>query len=457
MKIGYYFPRKREISKSYYDKSDNSLIEWDSDLGCDFILSLFNNKNLDLPLFDENHKFSFSSLEDFQEFISLVKSINTIENIEKKIISGWPDNIIPSLKKLEKLSVNNSVLKDQINELIESFSENLSKIQKELNLPLVQRAEKLANCSFDPIDFSMRYILRKMLKNFEKLEICAKLEIPVFGFKLCNSVYTNFEFNQLIGYDYEKENTFYSQYECLNQFYKVIRTDNRDDVLWIMLERSNLENILGSGNIKLVFRSNSIKKINYFTHDKSDILNSKNDYVFFYKFIEKENSLFLVASDKPVPASSINSESGKVTLGMMEVLDSDGKSLDVENIKRIQITKTLKRGNILQGFKIDYDFQWSNKKGDKIELYTLVIGYCGDICKSCCKAPCICDRIIEWEIGGRSDDVGGYIYNFPPLDYDEEYFNSSYSLKDNFGLNWGSYNDQLDMDQQGQEFWDSNY
>lgn len=449
MKIGYYFPRKSEISKSFYDKSDNSLIEWDSDLGCDFIFSLFNNKNLDLPLFDENHNFSFSSLEDFQEFISLVKSINTIENIEQKIISDWPDNIIPSLKKLKELNENNSVLKNQINELIESFSENLSTIQKELYLPLVQKAKKLANLTDSDIieiEYFTGYIFSRMLNNFKQLEI------PVFGFKLSNSVYTNYEFNKLIGYNYEEKNSLYNQYECLNQFYKVIRTDNRDDVLWIMLERS-----IRGGNIKLVLRSNSIKKINYFTHDKSDILNSKNDYVFFNKFIEKENSLFLVASDKPVPANSINSEPEKVTFGMMEVLDSDGKSLDVENIKRIHITKTLRRGDILQGFKINYDFQWSNKKGDKIELYNLVIGYCGDICKSCCKAPCICERIIEWENGGRISDGDGDFCNFPPLDYDVECFNSSYSLKDNFGLNWGSYNDQLDMDQQGQEFWDSNY
>lgn len=448
MKIGYYFPCKSEISKSFYDKSDNSLIEWDSDLGCDFMLSLFNNKNLDLPLYNENHNFSFSSLKDFQEFISLVKSINTIYNIEQKIISDWPDNIIPSLKKLEKLNVNNLLLKNQINELIESFNENLSTIQKELNLPLVQKAEKLANLRDDKIELlnSISYIFHQILNNFEQLEI------PVFGFKLSNSVYTNYEFNKLIGYNYEERNSLYNQYECLNQFYKVIRTDNRDDVLWIMLERS-----IRGGNIKLVLRSNSIKKINHCTHDKSDILNSKNDYVFFNKFIEKENSLFLVASDKPVSAKSINSKSEKVTFGMMEVLDSDGKSLDVDNINRIQITKTLRRGDILQGLKINYDFQWSNKKGDKIELYNLVIGYCGDICKSCCKAPCICERIIEWENGGRISDGDGDFCNFPPLDYDVECFNSSYSLKDNFGLNWGSYNDQLDMDQQGQEFWDSNY
>ena len=288
-----------------------------------------------------------------------------------------------------------------------------------------------------------------MLNNIEQLEI------PVFGFKLSNSVYTNFEFNKLIGYNYKERNTLYNQYKCLNKFYKVIRTDNRDDVLWIMLGRS-----IRGGNIKLVLRSNSIKKINQYTHDKSDILNSKNDYVFFYKFIEKEKSLFLVASDKTVSANSINSKPEKVTFGMMEVLDSDGKSLDVENIKRIKITETLRRGDILEGFRINYDFQWSNKKGDKIELYNLVTGYCGDICNSCYKAPCICERIIEWAEGLRisnDDDDERVYYNPPPPNYDEEYFNYSYSLKDNFGLNWGSYNNQLDMDQQGQEFWDSIY
>ena len=30
-------------------------------------------------------------------------------------------------------------------------------------------------------------------------------------------------------------------------------------------------------------------------------------------------------------------------------------------------------------------------------------------------------------------------------------------MSDEYGFNWGNYNDQLDMDQQGQEFWDSNY
>ena len=81
MKIGYYFPRKNEISKSYCDKSDNSSIEWNSVLGCDFILSLFNNKNLDLPLFNENHDFSFSSLVDFQEFISIVFVLDEVGNL----------------------------------------------------------------------------------------------------------------------------------------------------------------------------------------------------------------------------------------------------------------------------------------------------------------------------------------------------------------------------------------
>ncbi|MFN5219247.1 MAG: hypothetical protein ACK5CL_10800, partial [Sphingomonadales bacterium] len=235
---------------------------------------------------------------------------------------------------------------------------------------------------------------------------------PVYGFKFSDKIYGNSDFNKLIGYDHEKSNTLYTQFECLNKYYKVIRTDNRDDILWLTINRST------SGvYLKLVFRSNKIKKIDQYTHDKTDILYSKNDYVYFYRFFEKQNSLFLIASDKPVTANSINSESEQVTFGMMEVLDSDGKTLDAENIKRDQITKTLRRRDLLEGFKINHEFQWSNKNGDKIELYGLVPGFCGDVCKSCCKAPCICQKIIEWENGDRPTDIVSDFYNDSPFNF----------------------------------------
>jgi hypothetical protein len=444
MKIGYYFPREGEISKSL--SAGNSLIEWESDLGCDFILSLFTKKNLDLPLYNKNHDFSFSSLEDLEEYMSLVKSIIAIEKIEYKIIADYPDNIIPSLKKLKYLHKNNLLLKEQINELIESFGDNLKSIQKNLKEPLAQKAEKLANLNEGKLYtyLTLQHSFTNILGNYEQLEI------PVFGFKMSDSLYSNFEFNELIGYNHEERYTLYNQFDCLNKIYKVIRTDNRDDVLWIMLARSTRD---GNRGIKLAFRSKSIKKLTPYHHDKSEILNSKNDYVFFFKFTEKENTFFLIASDKPVSTKSINSESEKVSFGVMEVLDSDGNYLDVENSKRIGITKTLRRGDILEGFKLNNKKGHSYlKKGNKIiELYSIVTGNCDDICNVCCKAPCICEYIINWEerfTYFRDDD---FSIDDSPID-DEAAF-SPYLLKDNFGLNWNSYNDQLDMDQQDPEFW----
>lgn len=446
MKIGYYFPRKSEISNNFHDKSDSSLIEWDSDLGYDFILSLVNNNNIDLPSYNKSHDFSFSSLENFQEFISVLKSIRTLSNIENNICSDWPDNIIPSLKRVEKLNNNNIVLKDQINNLIESFSENSSVIQKEIK-NLTQELNKLANLkedeSFAIFDFMPCYILRKILKKgFDN-----PVEIPVRGFRLSNILYNKSELKK--AGIYLKENSRISHIECLNNFYQVIRTNKNEDILYLSLERSTKR-----GFVQLVFRSNPIKRINTYTHDTSDILNSKNDFVYFYKFIEKRNELFLCATNKALVQNSSKVQTDQIYYGMMEVLDKNGKSLDAENNIRDHITITLRKGDILEGLKMKYDFKWPTKDGSKKEIYGIEVGFCGDICNSCEKAPCICQRIIDWETyiheGFKPDDDPG-MFIPPPSLY--EHFNMS----DDYGLNWRNYNDQLDMDQQGQEFWDSNY
>lgn len=445
MKIGYYFPRKSEISNNLHDKTDSSLIEWDSDLGHDFILSLFNNNNIDLPSYNKSQDFSFSSLENFQEFISVLKSIRTLSNIENKICSDWPDNIIPSLKRVEKLNNNKIVLKGQINNLIESLSENSSIIQKEIK-NLTQELNKLANLkedkSFDSLDDMPCYILRKILnRGFDN-----PLEIPVRGFRLSNILYNKSEL-ETAGI-YLKENSRISHFECLNNFYKVNRTNKNEDILYLSLERST-----SSGFVQLVFRSNPIKRINSITHDTSDILNSKNDFVYFYKFIEKPNKLFLCATNKALTGNSSKVQTDQICYGMMEVMDKTGKSLDVENNIRDHITKTLKKGDILEGFKMKYDFKWPAKDGSKSEIFGIEVGFCGDKCKSCEKAPCICQRIIDWETwtreGYKPYDPGLFIP--PPSHYGQ------FNMSDEYGFNWGNYNDQLDMDQQGQEFWDSNY
>jgi hypothetical protein len=210
------------------------------------------------------------------------------------------------------------------------------------------------------------------------------------------------------------------------------------------------------GFVHLVFRSNPIKRINKITHDTSDILTSKNDFVYFYKFIEKPNKLFLCATNKTLTGISSKVQTDQICYGMMEVLDKNGKSLDAENNIRDHITKTLRKGDILEGLKMKYDFKWPTKDGSKSEIYGIEVGFCGDKCKSCEKAPCICQRIIDWE-NQISEDIPdekkpGMIIS-PPSLHDDEQFNRS----DDYGFNWRNFNDQLDMDQQGQEFWDSYY
>ena len=286
------------------------------------------------------------------------------------------------------------------------------------------------------------YILRKILiKNSENIEI------PVRGFSLSNTMYNKSDLEK--AGIYSKDNSRISHIECLNNFYKVIRTNKNTDILYLSLERSTIR-----GFVQLVFRSNSLKRINTFTHDTSDILNSKNDFVYFYNFIEKQNKFFLSATNKAFSSISTRMESDQIHIGAIEVLDKNGQSLDVENNIRNHIIKTLKKGDVLEGLKMKYDFKWPTKDGIKKEIYGLELGFCGDKCKSCEKAPCICQRIIDWETWTHEgykpdDDLGMFIP--PPSHYDQ------FNMSDEYGFKWGNYNDQLDMDQQGQEFWDSNY
>lgn len=488
MKIGYYIPKLNELKNGSRSIHCSKFIDWESYEAIEFIESLFENKNLTYPNYDplsKDFKPLFANLKDFLLYAKLNHFINIAENTVSSLSNEWPDTLESNLLKLKRefnLKIDNSNIQDKNFQLIVNSGINSVRNQCEELERLIENHKKkiqslttnneLEFITTDELSYFWNFLWEDYIEN----------EIEVRGFKLTEEVYENNDLNYDLGYHYDflkndmallKDfNNRHRNNSCeiLNKFYKIIRTNNPNDVLYLSRTRS-----VGSNKIIFVMKS----------HPYSLMLNSKNnsDYVFFNRFHinPKNNETSIIATDKPITAISHSSDE-KVNFGILFIYDPQTADKIKNDHPIIQhLENILTKNYALEGFKLSDRYVYNKNTGNRTGLKFIKTGITTK-CPSCAGEPCVCLTIMDWERyrdpkdsantyrpywgfsrdkeleNGKSPSQIESSYKHHPT-YSEapqgfwESFYDSFSHSNYDGLNWSYYNDQLDMDQQDPEFY----
>lgn len=492
MKIGYFFPANSN------NKQNNYLVPWDSKEGFDFIESLFVNGNINLPPqkykhpdsiseFEGSSRLHFTSIDLFRRYLSLVRLKNEAMEISTVVSGDYTDGLLNRLRKIQRNKETKDLeLTSEINKLSDKTSETyqiindtvIEKIDDELRT-IAGNDDFLAD---DGLNMTLRYMFQHIINEGG--------EITVRGFKIGDRKWSDRELHSNLGYNsgvlennYKLIDEFNKKHrlnsvESLNSFYKVSRTDDLKDVSYLSMERS----ITGK-NIGLVFRSKSIKKLNHFQHDYSGIIESGNDIVYLVKILDNKEKLLLQVTDRQVTETNPLNQNDKI--GLMHVTSSNGQSLDINNEKRMKLEaewRYYKFSGLMEGFRLS-EKPVKLKNGTITGVKWVEAGNRNNKCDSCGKSPCVCRYILHWEnysdlydsanngldyygfscerylLGGKhpnkieSYSKDSHYIGYNDIPEDRVLWNDNSNTRDDDGLNWDLYNDQLDMDQQDPEFW----
>ena len=242
IKIGYFIPRKHNI----FNKS--GLIEWGSNEGINFIKSLVENGNISLPTSNEYSEISFNSKEDFYLALELL----AVYKYYKGSIpndGGFYQFYQFVNNKNNKISIEDSFKKtlNDFKSFLKIQSHVCSKFESDILGKLIAlcNIKDRSNC-----DLYFGYGFRNILFNeWER-------DIEIKGFKLIDEKYDLYELYSAIGYSQDalKNNLkdlelFNEKYrnnynERVNSFYKVIRTNDMNDKLFISPRRCHNEKVI---------------------------------------------------------------------------------------------------------------------------------------------------------------------------------------------------------------------
>jgi hypothetical protein len=395
-------------------------------------------------------------------------------------------NRLLDLKKQISNSENN-LLKD------ESFQTKLDTNIKHCHLQENILRELIQNLKEKALALSgSRYYLEHGLRSFWSLWERDD-EIQVRGFKLSEQIYGHGKLFSDLGYsndalenDMKLLKVFNSKHrnnsnKILNTFYKVIRTNDPKDILYLSQERSknNREKII------LVFRTHEILKKNSSQVDEH-IRGSDNVYFNKFQTHPKTDVVSLIVSNGRMTGHY--EEDKELNYGILFIYDpKTGKGMTSDHPTIQHFEKVLVDNYVLEGYKLSDKIAIDSATGKKTSLRWVENGVMGKPCSACDLIPCDCQIIVDWEnyldpsdsaqtgrpywgfsrdcyleLGMSPKDIeteydrgDPNIDNIPGRQYDQmRYFNDNIKDGDSGGLNWGRYNDQLDMDQQSQDFWE---
>jgi hypothetical protein len=511
MKIGYYIPCLNDLpvsGKNYraFNRRHWGLqpIKWESEYGLEFIESLFTEGNLSLPIYNPNaktfYKPSFKSLQDFLLVLKLSRTIEQSENLAISIHERnypYPEGtnaLVGKLLDLKKEISNpeNNQLKDEsfqtkLETNIKNFDQQ-EKILRELSKNLEEKVLAL-NGGDDEY-------LRHGLSNFWKAlddpfwDYNSKnQDILVRGFKLSEQIYEPAKLFSDLGYSNDAlENNMKSLKEfnskhrnnsnkILNKFYKVVRTNDPKDILYLSKERStsNQEKVV------LVFKSHEILKKDSYSVDEH-IRGSDNVYFRKFHTNPKTGVISLIVSDGR--KSGFAEEDKELNYGILRIFDpKTKKGLKADHPIIRHFENVLRNNHVLEGYKLGNMFAIDLTTGKNTKFRWVETGVMGKPCSACDLVPCDCQTILDWEnyIDPRinAQAYWGFSkeseleFGKSPKDIDTSgdpghgsaddwrnhnqlgFFNEqTYPQgRDEHGLDWSRYNDQLDMDQQDPEFW----
>ena len=485
MKIGYYIPNLWHLPANYkgsvhYSKVDSreSPIKWDSLEGIALLESFFKKGNMSLPSYnpksDYKYQTSFKNQEDLVFYLRIIFAVHKLSEFPY-----WLD-VSPFIQS--------ALIKDvDIQTKFKNTLKALEDLKKYSNDELVGRLERIANELYVGYDLSNHSFSHQVLSLWDTDNI------EIRGFKFSEEVYDPAELYFKLGYNYDflkhdmkelkKFNSLHrnNTNKSLNTFYKVIRTNNLNDLLYISKERTRNQR----DNIILVLKDHKIES------DLGMPFNSRgSDQVYFYKFAtDKDGFVALIVKDIPY-YSRDHGEKGKY--GRLIIQDPKTNKLMRLDHPIIQDLKNrLYINYIIEGYKVTNMINGkemiNNEYAHDFNLFDVIPGSMGVPCLICECIPCDCQTILHWEKfrdGSDSANTGrpyfGFsrdraleegaspncieteydrgnptIDNIPGREYDQmRYFNENIKDEDSGGLNWGSYNDQLDMDQQSQDFWE---
>ena len=496
MKIGYYFPKTKS------SRGNDNMISWDSEEGYSFIQSLFVNGNIELPSRIQHRgdgtlmvsgDFYFDNIENLLEYMSLIRAREIFSKTYSQISQEHYKSILSNIHELKnKTNYFSDELQNKIDSIYQSLDTSLKLIDEEIHREfdgkpglLDSQIGKIINeeKSINRIS-SLKVLFESMFRDMYR----SGIEIKVRGFKIKNTQWRKRDLYEKLGYNKDVlENNFsliddfnqkhrVNHIKSLNNFYDVEQTDKLTDVVYLSLERS-----VRGDKIGLVLRSKPIKKINYFQHDYMDLLDSKNDFLYFIRVLDSKSRFLIGVSNQQIHEDLSASDICEIQYGILEIQGRDGKPMDENEEQRKKITASLESYRslpIIEGYKFSENFV-KLKNGKKLQLKWATSGSLEEKCKSCNEAPCVCQYIVNWEnysdnydsaIGldyfGFSRDrelesgihpnkieagykIGGEAWDYIP---DDIQFNTQNHSRDD-GVNWNYYNDQLDMDQQDPEFW----
>ena len=315
-------------------------------------------------------------------------------------------------------------------------------------------------------------------------------DIPIRGFKLSEQIYEPAKLFSDIGYsndalenDMKLLKEFNSKHrnnssKILNKFYKVIRTNDPKDILYLSKKRS--ESI--QEKIILVFKTHEILKKNSIKVDEH-IRGSDNVYFRRFHTNPKTGIISLIVSDGF--RTGYYEEDKELNYGILSIFDpktKKGMKADHPIIQHFE--NALTSNYVLEGYKLGNTFVIDLATGVNTKLRWVETGVMGKPCSACDLIPCNCQIILDWENyrdTGDSAQTGKPCWGFSrereleggksPKDIETIYHDVGFADdwrnpsdlgfneltyvqgRDQDGLDWSRYNDQLDMDQQDPEFW----
>ena len=509
MKIGYYIPCLKDLpvsGKNYRGKRDGyQPIKWESNEGLEFIESLFTKGNLSLPKYNPDAKtFLKSSFKSLQDFLLVLKLHRTIEQSENLAMSihernyPYPEGtnaLVGKLLDLKKEISNpeNNLLKDEsfqtkLETNIKHFDQQ-ENILRELIKNLKEKVLALNGGDDRFLQFGL-YKFWDALK--DPLWNSNNQDIPIRGFKLSEETHEPAKLFSDLGYsndalenDMKLLKEFNSKHrnnssKILNKFYKVIRTNDPKDMLYL----SNVRSESNQEKIIFVFKTHEILKKN---SGKVDEHIRGSDNVYFRKFhVTPETDIIsLIVSDGR--KSGFAEEDKELNYGVLSIFDpKTNKGLKADHPIIQHFENVLANNYVLEGYKLSNTFVIDLATGENTKFRWVETGVMGKPCSACDLIPCDCQTILDWENYRDPSDsaqTGKPYWGFSrereleggksPKDIDTTwssghgyaddwrnptdlgFFNELTYVqgRDENGLDWSRYKDQLDMDQQDPEFW----
>ena len=417
MKIGYYIPCLKDLpvsGKNYRTSSRRQEgfqpIKWESDNGLEFIESLFTEGNLSLPKYNPDAKTynqpTFKSFQDFLLVLKLSRTIKQSENLVFELSRDWGSSLVGLLLDLKKEINNpeNNLLEDESFQT--KLETNIKHFDHQENIlrELIQNLEEKVLTLNGGDDRYLQFGLNRFWDALEDpLWNFNKQDIPIRGFKLSEETHEPAKLFSDLGYsndalenDMKLLKEFNSKHrnnssKILNKFYKVIRTNDPKDILYLSKKRSesNQEKII------LVFKTHDILKKNSIQVDEH-IRGSDN--VYFRRFHTNPktgNIALLVANGLQRGSYEKDKELNYGILSIFDPKTNKGMKADHPIIQHFE--NAFASNYVLEGYKLGNRFVIDLDTGKKTKLRWVETGVMGKPCSACDLIPCDCQTILYWE------------------------------------------------------------